>query len=174
MVNMFIEHVRDSKRFSLLNMGKYFTHKLKLRKFFKTLDEGSPSFGVLWSFSEFIQYAEVVYSFPNDRDGVLYSSRSYSPGESGFKISRDDMSITVKLWSDTNKVGIDIQNKEGSKFKSSYTFIRQSWTEDPDEYDILLIDRVIDVINKNMIQLTKWCIDKKFADKQYIPNLPKV
>lgn len=170
-MNIFMEQVKNATTFSWKNISKYIQYKRKLKKFIKNIDEGTPSFGVLWYFSEFIQYAEIIYSFDNNKNGQLYSSSIYNPGQTGFKISTNDLNIVVKLYSSEQKVGIDIQNKNSGKISSNYTFINQKWEKEPDEYDLLLIDRIIEIINKHMIGLTLWCIDKKLTESQHIPKL---
>ena len=170
-MNIFMEQVKNATTFSWRNISKYIQYKRKLKKFIKNINSGTPSFGLLWYFSEFIQYAEIIYSFDNNKNGQLYSYRTYNPGQSGFKITTDDLNIIVKLYSSEQKVGIDIQNKNSGKISTNYTFINQNWDKEPDEYDLLLIDRVIEIINKHMISLTFWCIDKKFSEKANIPKL---
>jgi len=94
----------------------------------------------------------------------LYSSTEYSPGTNGFRINIDEAIITIKLWSDTQTIGIDIENKKGTKKKSNYTFVNNDWLDPPDEYDILLVDNIIGIINKAMIWLLDYCIKSKFSD----------
>lgn len=170
-MNIFMEQVKNATAFSWLHIPKYIRYKTKLNKFIKTINDGTPSLGVLWYFSEFIQYAEIIYSYDNNKNGQLYSSRIYNPGQTGFRVSTEDLNITVKLYASEQKVGIDIQNKNSGKMTNNYTFVNQEWEKTPDDYDLLLIDRVIEIINKHMIALTLWCIDKKFSEKNNIPKL---
>ena len=155
--------VRDAIPFSWRNCFKYLKYKKKLNKFIRSLDEGSPSFGVLWNFADFIKYSEFVFFYDNCKTSNLFSSIGYAPGENGFKISEEDYTIIVKLFSDSQRVGIDIENKKGNKLKKNYTFEKNEWIEEPDEYDILFIDRIISIINRHMITMLNDCIKKKLA-----------
>lgn len=166
MTNIFMMQVRDSMDFSFRHLFKYLKYKRSLNKFIKKIDTGSPSFGVLWNFAEFIQYAELVYFYDNRKDSAIYSSTAYVPTQTGFKITTDETVIVVKLYSDNKKVGMDIERLKGNKTKSSYVFINEEWTEEPDEYDMLLVDYIIDVINKSMIWMLNYCIDKKLSKKK--------
>lgn len=161
MTNIFMNQVKDAISFSWKYIFKYFKFRRSYKKFCKNIKIGSPSFGVLWNFSEFIQYAEIVYCYDNNKNNVLYSSKDYIIGQRGFKIYTDEMIITCKLWSDNQKVGIDVENKNGNKLKTSYEFINGNWTKEPDDYDILHIDRIIGIINHYMLYLLTYCINKK-------------
>jgi len=170
-MNIFMEQVKNATLFSFRNMPEYFKYRRKLKKFIKTIKNGSPSLGVLWYFADFIQYAEIIYSFDNNKNGILYSSRVYNPGQNGFRINSENVIITIKLYSADQKVGIDIQNKNSGNITTNYTFINQEWEKEPDEYDVLLIERAIKIINQYMIELTLWCIERKldeFSDVQLL------
>lgn len=163
-----MKQVQAAEKFSMLHMFKWFKIRRDYKKFCKTINAGSPSFGVLWNFAEFIQYAEIIYTYNNSKNSNLYSSRDYTPGQSGFRINLEKLVITVKLWSDQQKVGIDIENKTGNNVKTNYSFTEGQWTEEPDEYDVLLIDRVIGIINDQMLWMLNWCIDEKLGIHGYI------
>lgn len=163
MTNIFMNQVRDAVSFSWKNFFKYFKFRKSYKKFCKNIKMGSPSFGVLWNFSEFIQYAEIIYSYDNSKTNSIYASRDYIVGQRGFKISNGEIIITCKLYSDDQKVGIDVENKTGNKIKTSYVFINGAWTKEPDDYDILHIDRIIEIINRHMLQLLYYCMDRKLG-----------
>ena len=162
-MNVFMELVRDAIPFSWKNIFKYLKYKRKLNKFIRDIDNGSPSLGVLWGFSEFIRYSEIIMFYDNSTNSDLFASIEYNPGQSGFKIKSDEYIITVKLWTDDCKVGIDIDHKKGNKLKTNFTFINQQWTEEPDEYDKLFLEVIISIINKNMIKFLNSMIDKKLS-----------
>ena len=178
MSNMFMNIVKDAVPLTWKTISKFFKFRSKVKKFKKTIHGGSPSFGVLWSFADFIKYAERIFFYDNSKNSNfgLFSSDSYEPGHNGFRII-DNISkeyiITVKLFTDTQKVGIDIESQKGNKIKQNYTFINGEWTEDPDDYDILLVDRVISIINLNMICLLDMCIYKRIKDQYKYHILPK-
>lgn len=156
--------INEAIDFSWRKITTYFKYKRNIKKFYKTLNEGSPSFGVLWNFAEFIQYAELIYSYDNNKNEYLFASRDYTPGQRGFKINTPELTIICKLWCDTEKIGIDIENKFGYKIKTNYTFIKEKWTIEPTGYDEMYLDRIIDIINAAMIWLTDYCINKKLHD----------
>lgn len=161
MTNIFMMQVRDAVKFSFKNISKYLKYRKSIKKFKKKIMEGSPSFGVLWNFAEFIQYAELIYFYDNNKNAIVYSSTDYTPTQSGFKINGDKFIIVVKLFSNSKRVGIDIERKYGNKLKTNYTFENDQFIEEPDEYDELLLDNIIEEINRIMIWLLKRCITEK-------------
>ena len=160
-----MKQARDIQKFSFRHPIKTLESKRELKKFVRAIRRGSPSLGVLWNFADFIKYAERIYFTPNSKD-QLYSSNEYKPGENGFRINGTDIIITCKLYSEDQTVGIDLEYKN-SRLKTRYTFCENTWQEEPDEYDELLIDRVIDIINNHMLQLLERCISIKFSDVDY-------
>lgn len=174
MSNMFMNIIKEAIPFSFKSLFKYIRFKSKLKKIKKNINNGSPSFGVLWFFADFIKYAERIFFYDNSKTSSfgLYSSDGYELGSNGFRITdtkSNEYIITIKLFSETQKVGIDIECLKGNKIKQYYTFINNEWIEDPDEYDLLLIDRIISIINHNMISLLDACIYKRLKDsKKYI------
>lgn len=181
MVNIFMKNIKEIERFSIRHPIRTIKKRMNLRKFCKNIRYGSPSFGVLWNFADFIKYAEQIYFIRNSVDSTLYSSYDYKPGENGFKITTKEISITCKLFSDTQKVGIDIDYRQGSKLRGNYTFINNKWEKEPDEYDEFLIERIIYIINTHILLLLNKCINKKFhtdgredlgiGDNYHIPYL---
>ena len=161
MTNMFMSQVQAARKFSFLHPFKYWNYRKSYKNFVKKIDRGSPSFGVLWHFADFIKYAELIFMYNNCKDSTLYSSQDYAPTQNGFKITFEEMVITIKLYSDTKKVGIDIVRSVGNRIKSNYTFENEQWTIEPDEYDEILLDRIIGLINSCMIFLLNWCITIK-------------
>lgn len=161
MTNIFMVQVRDAMKFSFKNFFKYFKSRNKLKKFKKKIMEGSPSFGVLWNFAEFVQYAELIYFYDNSKTSRVYSSNAYNPTQSGFKITTQEFIIVVKLYSDSKRVGIDIEHLNGNRVKTNYTFENDEFIQEPDEYDVLLLDNIIEEINHTIIWLLRYCIIKK-------------
>lgn len=171
MTNIFMKQVRDIQRFSFLHPIKTIRSRIELGKFVKTIKNGSPSLGVLWNFADFIKYAERIYFTRNSKD-FLYSSSEYKPGENGFIINRKDIGIviTCKLYSEDQVVGLDLEYKN-SKLKTNYTFKEGHWDKDPDDYDEILIDRIIEIINNMMLHWLQECIRIKFNSEGYkLPN----
>lgn len=159
-----MQQVKEATPFSLRRIFKYFKFKKNLKKFTKKIQTGSPSFSVLWNFADFIKYAENIFFYNNSKNSLLYSSTGYAPQENGFRINGEDYIITVKLFSEYQRVGIDIESKVGNRHKINYTFEEQQWTIEPDEYDEILIDRVIGIINHEMLRLLNDCIQLRFKD----------
>lgn len=167
MTNIFMSQVRDARKFSFLHFFQYRKFRKNYRIFKKKIDRGSPSFGVLWNFADFIKYAELIFMYDNSKDSGLYSSQDYAPTQNGFRINMQDVTITVKLYSETKRAGIDIIRSKGNKIKSNYTFENEEWVTEPDEYDIILLDNVIRIINSRMLWLLDWCVDKKLGVEDF-------
>jgi hypothetical protein len=155
-----MQQVAKSVPCKLGSFFKYLKYNRE-KKNIKKIKTGSPSFGVLWNFADFIKYAEIIFFYDNNKNGTLFSSTGYNPQENGFRINGVECVITVKLFSEYQRVGIDIESKHGNKLKRNYTFEENQWTIEPDEYDVLLIDRITEIINNSMIGLLQWCIDVK-------------
>ena len=164
-MDMFMKIVNKAVPLTWKNFFKHFKFKSELKKFKKTLDEGSPSFGVLWSFADFVKYAEIIFFFNNTKKNYLYSSDGYEPGHNGFRISSEEYVITVKLYTDSQTVAMEIEYPKTTHRPISYKFKGGNWVDEPDNYDILLIDRVINIINKTMIGLVDFCVDKRIKDQ---------
>ena len=136
---------------------KMFIHKCR------EIQSRSPSFGELWYFSEFIKTAERVYFLNNCQKGIIFSSKSYKAGENGFIIDATEklsVRIVVKLYSDDSKVIMDIIRTNGSNMSTEHIFINNDWTSDKKEYDELLIDNAIGIINAHIIKLLQYCWDR--------------
>lgn len=158
-INIFMQQVRDATYFSFLHPIKSYRAIKKRRQFTKKILNGSPSLGVLWYFAEFIRYCEIIFFYDNNPSAKIYSSKNYDPCESGFVLNLPEATIIVKLYSDSQTVAIDIKNKLGSKITTNYTFENNQWTKEPDAYDILHIDHIIDIINRSMIEFMNTMID---------------
>ena len=162
---MFMKIVNDAVPLTLKTFFKHIKFKRKLKKFKKTINNGSPSFGVLWSFADFIKYSELIFFFNNIKKNYLYSSDGYDPGHNGFRIASEDYIILVKLFTESQTVAVEIEYPKTNRRTICYKFKNSEWENEPDKYDILLIDRVINIINKAMISLIDFCIDKRLSDQ---------
>lgn len=164
MTNIFMQQVRDAMNFSILHPFKYFKYAKKRKEFKKRILTGSPSFGVLWYFAEFIKFCEIIFFYDNSINNGIYSSNKYDLCTNGFRINHPDAIITVKLYSDSQTVSMDIENKTGNKIKTNYVFENNGWTKEPDAYDILHIDNVINIINRTMIRFLNQMIDIRLGN----------
>ena len=164
-MDMFMKIVNKTVPPTFKTFFKHLKFRSELKKFKKTINEGSPSFGVLWSFADFIKYAEIIFFFNNTKKNYLYSSDGYEPGHNGFRISFEEYIITVKLYTESQIVAIEIEYPYTNHRPVSYKFKNGNWVDEPDNYDILLIDRVINIINMNMIKLVDWCVAKRLLDQ---------
>lgn len=144
--------------------------KLTCRKIFNT----SPSFGQLWNFCNFIRLSEEIFFYNNKRDSLLYSSASYSAGENGFIISSDidNVIITIKMYSDDQRIAMDIKRTNGTNMMTSLKFRENNWDEEPNESDIILLDNVIGIINRHIVMLLKYCYDRR-GSYDYEKTIPK-
>lgn len=143
-----------------------FLSKRKFNKKLKEIFYTSPSFGQLWSFAEFIKIAEEVYMFDNNSKGLLYSSRSYSYGENGFKIHSDPdhLDILIKMYSDSQRIVIQIERLNGGRMKSELVFENNNWVTNPDDNSVILLDILIGIINRYIIKLLKYCYMRRGSE----------
>ena len=160
--NIFMNLIYKKTTFSLFHLIKYFSHKRELKKFKKTLMNGSPSFGLLWKMADFIKIAEIVFFYDNSLKNStlgLYSSKGYIPGENGFKINSEDCLLVIKLYSDSQRVVLEVDRTKGECMKSHLSFINEEWEGDPTIYDEMLLEQLIKLINSKIIALFKYCYD---------------
>lgn len=161
--NIFLNLIYEKKLIKK-NIFKVISHKIKVRKFKKSIDKGSPSFKVLWQLADFIKAAEEIYFYDNslkNSDIGLYSSRSYLDGQNGFKISTFDCTIVIKLFSEHEIVAMDIERFKGNKIKDCFQFEHEQWSKEPSMRDELLLEQIIRIINWKTIELFEFCYDKK-------------
>lgn len=145
------------------NPIKRLISKYKFNKFCKEVMKSSPSLGMLWYFADFIKLAERIYFFNNSKEGSLYSSSNYYIGENGFIINDSifKIKITVKLNSDDQTTHLEIKHLSGTQLITEHVFKNNSWTDDRQNYDEVLIDNVIGIINSYIVGLMKYCWNMK-------------
>lgn len=137
---------------------------LQFKRACKKIQKESPSIGCLWYMADFIKLAERVYFYNNNRKtGFLFSSSSYSAGENGFVINDPDnfLEIVVKLFSDDQMVIVSVKRTNGTNMITEHTFINNQWTGDRQNYDEVLIDNIIGLMNSATISLMQYCYNKK-------------
>ena len=159
-INIFINLI--NKKTLCKGIFKKIFHKIKVKRFRKTIYKGSPSFIVLWNFADFIKYAEEIFFIDNDnsdRNGV-YSSRNYKSGQNGFKVTTNDVVITVKLFNSSCTVAIDIGYRKNDRH-NQFSFKNEEWVNEPSVYDEMLLEEIIKIINREMIILYDNCYDKR-------------
>lgn len=165
--NPFIRFLYEKQECSLKNFFKYTSYKRKLKKFKKTIYNGSPTFETLWHMAELIKYAERVFLYDNRLESNnyigLYSSKNYKSGENGFKITRSEFSkdcdITVKLDEKKFTVAVAIEPHKGENNTRVLWFKNNSWmyeSDDTAENEVLL-DMAIDIINTCILKLFDFC-----------------
>ena len=159
LTNMYANIVDMAIPFSFKNFFKWLKFREEYKKFYRKIYRGSPAFSALWEFSDFIKFSDVVFVI---KDDSLISSTEYRPGENGFKIKEQYRNITVKLYSEQEKVGIDIENMNTSgKRKFNFTFEKGDWTKDHDMYDEFFMDMIIQAINNTILRRLDMCIREK-------------
>ena len=161
-INMFMNMIYEKVKLSPMTIFKYIKHKRKLKKFIKDIDQGSPSFGLLWKMADFIKYAEEVFFYDNSTKNTefrLFSSRGYIPGENGFKINHPSCFIVVKLYSDTERVVVEMERTMGDRLKSRFAFSNEQWEGEPTLHDEMLLEQIIKIINGSILDLFKYCYD---------------
>lgn len=162
--NIFMNMIYEKVKPSIKNIFKYFSHRRKVKKFKKDIDQGSPSFGLLWKMSDFIKSAEEVFFYDNNKDNTdicLFSSSGYIHGENGFKINDPDCFVVIKLYSDTQRVVIEIERAKGQRIKHTMSFTNETWEGEPTAYDEMLLEQIIKMINKYILKLFDWCYERR-------------
>jgi len=145
------------------NIFKRFKCWRSHRKFIANIRTWSPSIGMLWFFADFIKLSERIYFYDNRKNGRMFSSDGYTYGENGFIINseHDKLQLTCKLYSDTQKVVIQIKRLNGTNMVTEHVFVDNQWTLDKEKYDEVLIDNVIGIINCAIIELVEYCWDHR-------------
>lgn len=159
-INIFINLI--NKKTLCKGLFKKIFHKLEVRRFRKTIYEGSPSFVVLWNFADFIKYAEEIFFIENDNSEKIgvYSSRNYKSGQNGFKVTTHNVVVTVKLFNSSCSVAIDIGYRNSERHHQ-FSFKNEEWVNEPSVYDEMLLEEVIKIINWQMLNLFDECYDKR-------------
>lgn len=159
-MNVFIEEIYKKKKLSLFGLFGYLRHKSKLKKFKKKINNGSPGFNLLWDLSEFIKIAEAIFFYDNsvrNTDIGLYSSKNYQSGTNGFRLFSNDCNITIKLFSSSKSLALEVDRIKGEKQKTIINFKDEQWEEDPTLYDEMLLEQVIKLINERALKLFDYC-----------------
>lgn len=162
--NVFINTIYDKVKPSFRTLFKYLKHKKAKEKLIKTINNGSPSFGLLWKMADFIKYSEELFFYDNstkNEDIGLYSSRGYSPGCNGFKINDNDCWITIKLFSESQKTVVELERKFGEHYKTNMTFVNDMWDSENTIYNEMILEQIIKIINKRVIMLFEWCYNRR-------------
>lgn len=151
-----------------------FISNIRFKRTCRKIFDTSPSFGQLWNFANFIKLAEEIFFYNNKRDSLLYSSASYKAGENGFVITSeaDHVIITVKMYSDTQYIAMDVKRTNGTNMLTSIAFKENNWVEEPEESSIILLDNIIGIINRHIIMLLKYCYDRR-GSYDYEKTIPK-
>lgn len=162
--NVFMSMIYNKVNLSFKTFFKYFKQKRRVKKFRKDILDGSPSFGLLWKMADFIKYAEEVFFYDNstkNTEFMLFSSRGYIPGENGFKINHPECFIIIKLYSDIQRVVIEMSRTKGSGLKNIMAFSNEQWEGEPTAFDEMLLEQLIKIINSSIISLFDYCYSKR-------------
>lgn len=164
-LNIFMKYIYEKEPFKLSNIFRYLSHKRSVNKFVKDIENGSPSFNILWQMADFIKLAETVFFYKNtqkDSEWGLYSSRNYANGTNGFRVSCEGgLRITIKLFNESKQVMLEIEYLTSDSPKQIMTFTDNDWDIAPTAYDEMLLDQVIKVINRKIINLFYSCYNKR-------------
>ena len=126
-----------------------------LNKTIKFLRITMPNFALFWQIADFIKILEKVFFYNNSISNSMYSSLNYADCENGFKFKNDDVSITVKLYEDSEKIAIDIHRLKGNELKSSMIFDSKKNTK-LSKIDSALLESTINCILEECIYLMKY------------------
>jgi len=165
--NVFMSMIHDKPRSGFFKKLKY---KKQIKKFRNDIKEGSPGFGLLWRMADFIKLAEDCFFYPNVLDNHefgLYSSRAFSKGQNGFKMYDTEVVITIKLISDSERVIMEIDRIKCTSTpgvcnitKTTLSFTKEQWDEDPTIYDEMLLESAIRKINNRILYLFDYYYDR--------------
>lgn len=161
-LNPFMEMIYNKVSFKPLSLFKLLFYKRKLKKFRRDILECSPSIDLLWDMADFIKLAEVVFFYDNTLKNTefgLYSSRNFPAGQNGFRINGVDCRITIKLFSDIQRVCVEIERLKGEGGKTTLSFTNGDWEMTHTPYDEMLLEQVIKTINKKIITLFDHCYE---------------
>lgn len=152
--------IYDKVELKFCNLFKYFSYKRKVNKFRSNILNGSPSFDLLWNMADFIKFAEGIFFYDNSLKNTefgLYSSRNYTNGQNGFRVSTPECRLVIKLFSDHQRVCVEIERIKGEGRKSTLSFTDGDWDDSHNQYDEMLLEQIIKVINSSIIALFDHC-----------------
>jgi len=161
-MNIFTELIYEKHH--KMNFIKRFFYRRRVNKFIKNIENGSPSFDLLWALSDFIKIAEMVFFYDNSLKNEsigLYSSKNYQDYNNGFKITCKDCSIVIKLYAKSKEVALSIERHNGEKTATSISFMDNQWVGEPTMYDEMLLEQVIKRINEKAIALFWFCYNQR-------------
>lgn len=162
--NEFINVIQEKTKFSIFKIIPYIKYRRKLKNFKKEILNGSPDFYTLWIMADFIKLAEYIFFYNNsikDEEIGLYSSKGFIPGQNGFKVHTKECTIVIKLFSETEKVVVELERNTGERDKSVQSFIKGKWETKPDTYNEMLLEQTIKIINSSILNLFNWCYDRR-------------
>ena len=84
----------------------------------------------------------------------------------------DHVIITVKMYSDTQQIIMDIKRTNGTNMMTTLSFKENNWEEPPEEASIILLDNVIGIINRHIVMLLQYCYDRR-GSNDYEKTIPK-
>lgn len=163
-MNIFMQYIYKKINMNFFNIIHYMIHIYKINKFKKEIHNGSPGFDVLWQMADFVKLSEMVFCYDNsidNKDIGLYSSRNYQNGTNGFRIIEENYDITIKLFSKSKEVALEINRSRGEKLKTAISFKDNKWKDNHDKYDEMLLEQVIELINTKILLLFDYCYNAR-------------
>lgn len=165
-INMFIKHIYNKEQFRFFNLFKYLKHKRIVKKFKKDINEGSPSFNVLWQMADFIKLAESVFFYKNNQKNTefgLFSSKNYTSGTNGFRVTDDKNGLraTIKLINDNKQLLLEVEYMNSDIPNKCLYFKNNEWDCTPTIYEEMLLEQVIKAINSSILRLFDSCYNKR-------------
>lgn len=157
-INLFMKYINDKVPYRYF--FKRIIHNISVFKFKMNILNGSPSFAILWQMADFIKLTDKVFFYHNHVDSNLFSSSNFANGQNGFIARGDGVKIIIKLYRDTKKVSLDVVRLLGSTTKTTMTFTQDEWDNNPTIYDEMLLEQVIKIVNRNIIDLFDKCYQK--------------
>ncbi len=158
--NIFIQYIYKKIKLNKFNFIKYLIHRYRINKFKKEIYNSSPGFDILWQMADFIKLSEMIFCYDNNtknKDIGLYSSKNYENGTNGFRILDSNCDITIKLFSKSNEVALEINRSIGEKSRTSISFKNNEWEKNPSIYEEMLLEQIIKSINSKILLLFDYC-----------------
>lgn len=165
-INIFMKHIYNKEYFKLSRLFKYLEHRKTVKKFKRDINEGSPSFNILWQMADFIKLAESVFFYKNtqkNNEFGLFSSKNYSTDTNGFRVTDEvnGLRATIKLLHSNKQLMLEIEYLNSDISNKLLSFTNNEWDITPTIYEEMLLEQIIKSINSSILKLFDSCYDKR-------------
>ena len=163
--NIFVDKIYEYKYDPTpCNFFKRRKKKKAIKRFCKSIEESSPTFDMLWQMANFVKLADVIFFKGNANDSPLYSSNTYESGMNGFVVKDDEVSLYIKLVRQYKNTKIEIR-RAASHNTTVLEFMNNDWVEEHSDYDEILLENIICIINRKVLELFQECSGFEYYKK---------